>query len=259
MDFGITNKFKGGISIGELLPSNSQTPQQYQPQPQYQQPPQQQYQQPQQQPYQQPSQQQYQQPPQQQQTGGSNLQKGQKVSLSKMAPSIDNIMVGLGWDVDNQSGSQLDLDVEVFMLGDNEKVLGDEWFVFYNKLLSPDGSVRHSGDNRTGLTAGDDEMINIQLSRMDTRVKKLTFVVTINEARERGHNFSRIRNAYIRVVDAQFDRELVRFNLTEYYPNVISMVVGEIYFHGGEWKFNPVGDGTSDELTGLCTKYGVNF
>jgi stress response protein SCP2 len=188
---------------------------------------------------------------------GVSLRKGQKFSLSKINASLDNIMVGLGWDVTQQSSIPHDLDVQVFMLGANDKVIGDDWFVFYNKLVSPDGSVRHSGDNRTGIGSGDDEVIMIQLSRVTPEVQKLVFVVTVSEALERGHNFGQVSNAYIRIVDQSTNNEIMRYNLTEYYSSVISMVVGEVYKHNNEWKFNPVGDGTADDLIGLCSRYGV--
>jgi stress response protein SCP2 len=192
------------------------------------------------------------------QATGVNLKKGQKVSLTKMNSSLDNILVGLGWDVAQNSAVPHDLDVEVFMLGQNGQIIGDDWFVFYNKLVSPDGSVKHSGDNKTGAGTGDDEIINVQLSRVNPQVARLMFVVTINEAMERNHNFGQISNAYIRIVDQGTNQEMVRYNLTEYYQNVISMMVGEVYKHNNEWKFNPVGDGTGDDLMGLCRRYGVN-
>ncbi len=188
---------------------------------------------------------------------GVSLKKGQKVSLTKFNNNLDNILVGLGWDTAQNTGIPYDLDVEVFMLGANDKVIGDDWFVFYNKLTSPDGSVVHSGDNRTGFGEGDDETIKVQLSKVSPQVQKLVFVVTIDDAVARGHNFGQVSNAYIRIVDLSSNRELVRYNLTEYYPNVISMVVGEIYRYNNEWKFNPVGDGTADDLMGLCIRYGV--
>ncbi|MEN8905779.1 MAG: TerD family protein [Clostridiales bacterium] len=193
------------------------------------------------------------------QATGVSLKKGQKVSLTKMNNALDNILVGLGWDISQNSNIACDLDVEVFMLGQNGKILGDEWFVFYNKLVSPDGSVKHSGDNKTGMGAGDDEVISVQLSRVNPQVARMIFVVTINEAMERNHNFGQISNAYIRIVDQISGQELVRYNLTEYYNNVISMMVGEVYKHNNEWKFNPIGDGTADDLMGLCTRYGVNI
>lgn len=187
--------------------------------------------------------------------GGVILAKGQKVSLSKFNSALDEIDVCLGWDV---SAQNYDLDSEAFLLGPNDKVIGDEWFVFYNQPCSPDGSVRHSGDNKTGEGFGDDEIINIKLSRVNPSVSKIVFVVTINEAKQRNLNFAGVANAFIRVVDKNQNRELVRFNLTEYYSNVTSMMVGEIYKKNNEWRFNPIGNGTDDDLFGLCRRYGVN-
>lgn len=250
MDFGIQNNIQGPLSLGSLGSNTSNTSnaapnqqQSYNPPP-----PQQDYN--------------YQPPPQQQQnrpaSTGVSLQKGQKVSLTKMNSSLDHIMVGLGWDIIQNSGQPHDLDVEVFMLNENDKIVGDDWFVFYNQLASPDGSVLHSGDNKTGMGTGDDEVITVQLSRVDQRAKKLIFIVTINDAKQKGHNFGQMQNAYIRIVDKSTNNELVRFNLTDYYNNVISMLVGEIYRHNNEWKFNPVGEGLDNDLYGLCARFGVN-
>ncbi|MGN0484046.1 MAG: TerD family protein [Lachnospiraceae bacterium] len=190
------------------------------------------------------------------QATGVILKKGQKTSLAKFGNALENIDVGLGWDVSNQG--VYDLDAECFILGDNEKVLGDDWFVYYNQPASPDGSVRHSGDNRDGSGVGDDEVIHVRLSQVNPQAKKLIFVVTINEARERNLNFSGVQNAYIRLVDQDTKRELCRFNLTEYYSNVTSMMVAELYRHNGEWKMNPIGDGVEADLYDLCIRYGVN-
>ena len=187
---------------------------------------------------------------------GVILKKGQKTSLAKFGNALENIDVGLGWDVANQG--VYDLDAECFILGADDKVLGDEWFVYYNQPASPDGSICHSGDNRTGDGTGDDEVINVRLSRVNPQAQKLVFVVTINEAKERNLNFSGVQNAYIRLVDKETNRELCRFNLTEYYSNVTSMVVAELYRHNGEWKMNPVGDGMPADLYDLCIRYGVN-
>lgn len=187
---------------------------------------------------------------------GVILKKGQKTSLTAINPNLKSIRVGLGWDVGMNTG--YDLDSEVFMLGANEKVIGDNWFVFYGQLVSPDGSVVHHGDNRTGDGEGDDEIIDIDLSRLSPQVAKLVFVVTINEAREHGYNFGQVSNAYIRIIDNSSGAELVRFSLSEYYKEVVSMVVGEVYLRNGEWRFNPVGMGTGEDLEQLCIKYGVN-
>jgi len=250
MDLGITNNVQPALSLGGLG-GNSQAPiqQPIQQQQQYGQPIQQQQQ------YEPPIQQA---PIQRPASTGVSLQKGQKVSLTKMNASLDNILVGLGWDISQTTSIPHDLDVEVFMLDANDRIVGDSWFVFYNQLVSPDGSVRHSGDNRTGAGAGDDEVVNIQLSRVNPQVQKLVFIVTISEAQERGHNFGQMQNAYIRVVDSSSSKELVRFNLTDYYTNVVSMLVAELYKHNNEWKFNPIGEGLMDDLLGLCRRYGVN-
>lgn len=189
--------------------------------------------------------------------GGVILKKGQKVDLSKMSNNLDLIDVGLGWDL-GPGGQAYDLDVEAFLLGANGRVVGDDWFVFYNQPMSPDGAVKCNGDNKTGQGAGDDETITVRLSQLNQQVQKIVFVVTINEAKERGYNFSNVANAYVRIVDKGTNKELVRFNLTEYYSNVCSMMVGELYKHNGTYKFNPIGDGTGDDLMGLCMRYGVN-
>lgn len=185
---------------------------------------------------------------------GVILKKGQKVALSNNGTILKNIRVCLGWDVLNQG---VDLDASAFMLGADNRIIGDDWFVFYGQPQSPDGSVNHSGDSQ-GQGEGDDEIISIALDRVNQSVNKITFVVTIDEALERGFNFSMVSNAYVRVVNADTNVEIARFTLSEYYNNVTSMVVGELYKHNGQWKFNPVGDGVAKDLAGLCEMYGVN-
>lgn len=187
--------------------------------------------------------------------GGVHLKKGQKFALTGANGSTLTVVdIGLGWDLVNQ---ECDLDVSAFMLDSSNRVIGDNWFVFYGQTNSPDGSVQHSGDSK-GAGVGDDEVITIDLTRVDQRVQKITFVVTIDEALARGQNFSMVANAYVRVVDKNTTAELARFNLTDYYATVTSMVVGELYRHNGTWKFNPVGDGVAKDLAGLCAMYGVN-
>ncbi|MBQ1546640.1 MAG: TerD family protein [Clostridia bacterium] len=186
---------------------------------------------------------------------GVKLKKGQKQSLSQLNPQLSEIQVCLGWDLLNQA---CDLDASAFMLGAGDKVVGDDWFVFYGQPTSPDGAINHLGDSTDGAGTGDDEIININLGKLDPRVQKITFVVTINEAREKGQNFSMVQNAYVRVVDKSSGKELVRFELSDYFANVYSMVVGEVYNKGGQWRFNPVGNGFAHDLAGLCGVYGVN-
>jgi len=214
--------------------------------------------------FQQASQQQYQQPQMQQapvqqqrpQGNGVHLKKGQKFALAGAGGAqLNKIKVGLGWDILNQA---CDLDASAFMLDANNRVIGDDWFVFYGQPTSPDNSIKHSGDNTTGAGAGDDETIDITLSMVNPSVQKIVFVVTINEALEYNLNFSMVANAYVRVIDEQTNTEIARFALTDYYANVTSMVVGELYRHNGQWKFNAVGDGVAKDLAGLCAMYGVN-
>lgn len=212
-----------------------------------------------QQPNQQPVQNNYSQAPVTQQArpagDGVILKKGQKVDLMKSNANLTEIDVCLGWSILNQA---CDLDTSAFMLGANNRVIGDDWFVFYGQTASPDGSIIHHGDNRTGAGDGDDEVITVRLNQVNPSVQKITFVVTINEALERRLNFSMVKDAYIRIVDKSTNKELVKFNLTDYYSNVTSMVVGEVYRHNGTWKLNAVGDGVSRDLAGLCEMYGVN-
>lgn len=185
---------------------------------------------------------------------GVHLKKGQKIALAQPGENLSVIEVRLGWDVTNGA---CDLDASAFMLGQDTKVIGDEWFVFYGQTTSPDGSITHSGDS-DGSGVGDDEVISINVQKIDPRVQKIPFVVTIDEALTQGLNFSMVANAYVRVVNAANNTEIARFQLTDYYANVTSMVVGELYKHNGQWKFNAIGDGVAQDLAGLCAMYGVN-
>lgn len=189
---------------------------------------------------------------------GVVLSKGQKTSLSKMNPNLDLIEVGLGWDVALNTAIPYDLDATAFMLGADGKVLSDEWMIFYNQTMSPDGSCKHLGDNKDGSGVGDDEVIQLQLSRVNPQVAKIAFVISINEALQRGHNFGGVQNAYVRVVDKSTNRELIKFNLTDFFAEVTSMTVGELYLKNGEWRFNAVGQGLKTDLAGLCGFYGVD-
>ena len=189
---------------------------------------------------------------------GVSLKKGQKISLNKNNKSLSEIDVAIGWDL-GPMGKGYDLDVEAFVLGKNGLVLGDDWFIFYNQMRSPDGAIVLSEDNRTGAGDGDDEVITIQLNQLNPSVEKVVFVVTINEALERGYNFSNVQNAYARIVDKSNNTEIARFNLTDYYKEVNSMVIGELYKYNNEFKFNAVGNGVSDGLAGIARMYGVNI
>jgi tellurium resistance protein TerD len=187
-----------------------------------------------------------------------NLQRGQKVSLTKNNPGINEIYVGLGWDLPT-SGQEIDLDAQVFMLGNNGKVPNDEYFVFYNQNTSRDGAVVHSGDNKNGSGDGDDESLTVNLSKISPEIEKILFTVTIHEAKTRNQTFGQVKNAYIRIEDKNTKQEVIRFELGDGYPVETSLVVGELYKHGGEWKFSAVGSGYKDELVDFCYRYGVDI
>lgn len=189
---------------------------------------------------------------------GVSLSKGGNVSLTKAAPNLVSIGVGLGWDVRSTSGHDFDLDASALALGSNHKVLGDAYFVFFNNLTSPDGSIEHQGDNLTGEGEGDDEVINVSLNQVPGEVSSIVFTVSIYDAENRQQSFGQVRNAFIRVVNLADDSELARFDLTEDASVETAMVFGEVYRHGGEWKFRAIGQGYASGLAGIARDFGVN-
>jgi tellurium resistance protein TerD len=189
---------------------------------------------------------------------GVSLTKGGNVSLTKAAPGLTNVNVGLGWDVRTTTGADFDLDASALLLGADGKVLSDQHFVFFNNLKSPDGSVEHTGDNLTGEGEGDDEMIKVNLGALAPEVDKIVFPVSIHDADARGQSFGQITNAFIRVVNAADNNELTRYDLTEDYSTETALVFGELYRNGAEWKFRAVGQGYASGLAGIAKDYGVN-
>lgn len=188
-----------------------------------------------------------------------SLTKGQKVDLTKGNPGLSKLLVGLGWDVNKyDGGSAFDLDAAAFLLTGSGKVSSDADFVFYGNLKHASGGVEHLGDNLTGEGEGDDEQIKINLSAVPVSVEKIDFTVTIYEAEERRQNFGQVSNAFIRVVDEATGTELIRYDLGEDFSIETAVVVGELYRHNGEWKFNAVGSGFQGGLEALCRNYGVN-
>jgi len=189
---------------------------------------------------------------------GVSLAKGGNVSLSKEAPGLTNILVGLGWDVRTTTGTDYDLDASAILVGDDGKVLSDQHFVFFNNLTSPDGTVEHTGDNLTGEGEGDDEALKLNLAAMAPNVAKVVFPVSIYDAENRSQNFGQVNNAFIRVVNAADQREIARFDLSEDASTETAMVFGEVYRHQSEWKFRAVGQGYASGLAGIARDYGVN-
>ena len=188
-----------------------------------------------------------------------SLSKGQKVDLTKGNPSLKSIIVGLGWDTNAyDSGGDFDLDAAVFMLGENGRCPTDKEFIFYGNLSHPSESVVHLGDNRTGAGEGDDEQIKVDLSKVPANIARIAFTVTIYEADKRRQNFGQVSNAFIRIVDAANDTEIIRYDLGEDFSIETAVVVGELYRHNGEWKFNAIGSGYSGGLAALCASYGID-
>lgn len=187
-----------------------------------------------------------------------SLSKGQKVDLTKGNPSLNNIMVGLGWDVNAyDSGNDFDLDAAAFLLGENGKCPTEKEFIFYGNLQHPSESVKHMGDNLTGAGDGDDEQVQIDLRKIPANVSRVAFTVTIYEAENRRQNFGQVSNAFIRIVDEATNTELIRYDLGEDFSIETAVVVGELYRNNGEWKFNAIGSGFQGGLAALCNHYGI--
>jgi tellurium resistance protein TerD len=187
-----------------------------------------------------------------------SLTKGGNVSLTKQAPGLTAVTVGLGWDARTTDGQSFDLDASAIGCGADGKVLSDQHFVFFNNLTSPDGAIQHTGDNLTGEGDGDDEKINVNLAGAPTQLDKIVFPVSIYNAEAGGQSFGQVRNAFIRVVDQANNTEIARYDLSEDASTETAMVFGELYRSGPEWKFRAVGQGYSAGLAGMARDYGVS-
>ena len=187
-----------------------------------------------------------------------SLAKGGNVSLTKAAPGLKAISVGLGWDVRQTDGAPFDLDASVFLLSAGGKVRSDADFIFYNNKKSVEGAVEHQGDNLTGVGEGDDESVKMNLEGMPTEVDKIAVSVTIHEAESRRQNFGMVSKAFVRVVNLADNAEIARYDLSEDSSTETAMVFGEIYRNGAEWKFRAVGQGFQGGLGPLARNYGVN-
>ena len=188
-----------------------------------------------------------------------NLKKGQKVSLTKDAPGLTKVVVGLGWDVNAyDTGGDFDLDAAAFLLGDSGRVASSDDFVFYGNLKHTSGAVEHLGDNLTGAGDGDDEQIKVDLTKVPDPVARIAFTATIYEAEERRQNFGMVSNAFIRIYNEASGEELLRYDLGEDFSIETAVVFGELYKNNGEWKFNAIGSGYQGGLAALCANYGVD-
>jgi len=188
-----------------------------------------------------------------------SLSKGGNVSLTKEAPGLTAVTVGLGWDARVTDGKEFDLDASVFICGEDGKVRTDADFVFFNNKTGADGAVAHQGDNLTGEGDGDDEQVKVDLAAIPADVKKMVFAVTIHEAESRGQNFGQVENAFQRVVNQDGEAEIARYDLTEDYSTETALVFGELYRNGDDWKFKAIGAGFAGGLGALAASYGVKL
>lgn len=190
---------------------------------------------------------------------GIVLTKGQKVDLTKGNKGLKHIIVGLGWDVNKYDGGfDFDLDAAAFCCDANGKVQVDTDMIFYNNLKHTSGAIEHLGDNLTGAGDGDDEEIKIDLLAVPANIEKIDFTVTIHEAEERKQNFGQVSNAFVRIVNADNNEELIKYDLEEDFSIETALVVAELYRHNGEWKFNAIGSGFQGGLAALCRNFGLN-
>lgn len=187
-----------------------------------------------------------------------SLQKGGNVNLSKTAPTMSKMIVGLGWDARATDGAEFDLDASAFMLNSSGKVRSDKDFIFYNQPKSEEGSVEYGGDNKTGAGDGDDETIVVELSKVPADVEKIAICVTIHEADTRRQNFGMVSAAYVRCVDAAGNTEVAKYDLSEDASIETAMIFGEIYRSSGDWKFKAIGQGFQGGLAPLAKNFGVN-
>lgn len=187
------------------------------------------------------------------------LVKGGNVSLSKEAPNLTAVAVGLGWSARETVGASFDLDACALATGPSKKVLSDLHFVFYGNLTSPEGTIQHMGDDLVGGSGGDDEVVNVDLAATPLAITNIFFSVSIYDADNKRQNFGQVDSAYIRVVDQATDNELARFDLTEDASTETAMLFGELYRNGEEWKFRAIGQGYASGLAGIARHYGVNI
>jgi tellurium resistance protein TerD len=187
-----------------------------------------------------------------------SLSKGQRIDLTKTNPGLKKVIIGLGWDIKHYDGGfDFDLDASAFLLGADGKAKSEQDFIFYNNLQGGNGSVVHTGDNRTGEGDGDDEQIKIDFSKVPAYVDKVAITVTIHDAQARGQNFGQVVNSFVRVVNEETNQEIMRYDLGEDFSIETAVVICELYRHNGDWKFNAIGSGFQGGLAALCANYGL--
>lgn len=191
-----------------------------------------------------------------------SLQKGQKVSLSKERAGLSKVVIGLGWDQAKRKGGlfapkvrEIDCDASALLL-QNGRLADKKDIIYFGNQKHFSGTVQHMGDNLTGAGEGDDEQIVVDLAKIPAEYDRVVIVVNIYQAVQRKQHFGLIANAFIRLVDGRNNQEMCRYSLTDDYSNMTAMIFGEVYRHNGEWKFNAIGQGTTDPGLGeLAARY----
>ena len=182
-----------------------------------------------------------------------NLEKGQRISMDK---GLSLVGVELGWNPNEGTGFDFDLDASAFMLGENGQIPKQEFFVFYGNQKAPDSSVESTGDD---LIGGEGETLNVDLTKVSSQIKEIIFTATIYKAEERRQNFGQVRNSYIRIYDAKTNTEIARYDLDEDFSVETAVEFGRLYRHNGEWKFEAIGNGNKGGLQALVNKYAKQF
>lgn len=191
---------------------------------------------------------------------GISLEKGGRINLSKEAPGLNKIGIGLGWDEnDSDTGADFDLDASLFMLEANGEIPSQGHFIFYNNLTSPCGAVEHTGDNLTGDGEGDDELINVTLNDIPDNIKELVMVVTIHDASNRGQNFGQVLDSFIRIFDSGTEKEIAKYELDEDFSTETAIEFGRLYRKDGSWRFKAVGTGYTSGLQGFVNNFASKF
>jgi len=184
-----------------------------------------------------------------------NLTKGERINLSKEAPSLKQAGIGLGWDVNKGWTKAFDLDASIIVLGSNGKLFSQKHIIYYGNLTSPDGALKHQGDNLTGQGEGDDETIEINLQLLEPAISELLIVVNIYDADKRKQNFGMVSNSFVRIYDKITRVEILRYKLQEAFSNETCIEFGRLYKKDKEWRFHAVGNGYHSSLKDLITKY----
>lgn len=180
-----------------------------------------------------------------------NLEKGQRIGIG-----LQKAGIGLGWDPNEGTGFDFDLDASAFLLNQSGKLISDSHFVFYNNPVSPDGAVESSGDDQTGGSSdGDDETLTVEFGKIAADVAEIMVVVTIHDYETRKQNFGQVRNSFIRIYDESNNEEICKYELDEDFSVETAVEFGRLYKKGDEWKFEAVGKGYRGGLQYFVDKY----